>query len=133
MKPEAGYVLKIFPEVARCISCNSCSKACPQGLEVMDAVQSVLRNDILKAADLVFDCISCGLCSLRCPAEIRHIYLFQLLRRLAGRYLLPRAKHLEIRVNEIESGKYFAEIEDLMKKPIDELKKLYSERDIEPE
>jgi len=131
MRGEAGYILKIFPEIARCVSCNSCTKACPQELEVMDAIQAILRNDIKRAADLIFDCISCGLCSLRCPAEIRHVYVFQLVRRLAGKYLLPKAKHLEERIKEIESGKFDAEIEKLMKASIDELKKLYMERDIE--
>ncbi|MET1160448.1 MAG: 4Fe-4S dicluster domain-containing protein [Thermoprotei archaeon] len=131
MKAEAGYVLKIFPEVSRCVSCNACTKACPQGLEVMDAVQAIIRNDLRTAAELIFDCISCGLCSLRCPAEIRHIYVFQLVRRLVGKYVLPKAKHLEIRIKEIKEGKYDAEIEKLMKTPIEELKKLYMERDIE--
>ncbi len=131
MKPEAGYVLKIFPEVSRCVSCNACTRACPQGLEVMDAIQAIIRNDLRKAAELIFDCISCGLCSLRCPAEIRHVYVFQLVRRLTGKYILPKARHLEERIKEIEEGKYDAEIEKLMKTPIDELKKLYMERDIE--
>lgn len=133
MGSEAGHVLKVFPEVSRCISCSSCTKACPQGLEVMDAVQAVLRNDLLGAADLIFDCISCGLCSLRCPAEIRHVHLFQLVRRLAGKYILPPSKHLEARINEIESGKYNDEIEALIRMPTSELKKLYDKRDIEPE
>jgi len=133
MKAEAGYVLKIFPEVSRCVSCNSCTKACPQGLEVMDAVQAIIRNDIGRAADLIFDCISCGLCSLRCPAEIRHVYVFQLVRRLAGKYVLPKAKHLVDRLNEINSGKYDEELEKLARMNIDDLKKLYKERDIEPE
>jgi len=133
LKPEAGHVLKIFPEVSRCVSCNSCTKACPQGLEVMDAVQAILRNDLETAANLIFDCISCGLCSIRCPAEIRHVYLFQLVRRITGKYIQPRAKHLEERVKEIMNGKYDEELEKLTKMPIDELKKLYSQRDIEPE
>lgn len=131
IEAEAGYVLKIFPEITRCVSCNACTRACPQGLEVMDAVQAIIRNDLRKASELIFDCISCGLCSLRCPAEIRHIYVFQLIRRLVGKYILPKAKHLVDRIKEIEEGKYNAEIEKLMKTPIEELKKLYMERDIE--
>ncbi len=131
MRAEAGYILKIFPEISRCVSCNSCTKACPQELEVMDAIQSILRGDIRKAAELIFDCISCGLCSIRCPAEIRHMYVFQLVRRMTGKYILPRAKHLEKRIEEIKEGKFDAEIEKLMKMPIEKLKRLYSERDIE--
>jgi len=131
LKADAGDVLRIFPEVSRCVSCNTCTKACPQGLEVMDAVQAILRGDLAKAANLIFDCISCGLCSLRCPAEIRHVHLFQLVRRLYGKYILPKAKHLEERVKEIQEGKYEEELKKLMSMAIEDLKKLYSQREIE--
>lgn len=131
LKPDAGVILSIFPEVSRCVSCNTCTKACPQDLEVMDAVQAILRGDIAKAANTIFDCISCGICSMRCPAEIRHVHLFQLVRRLYGKYILPKAKHLEERLKEIESGKYEEELNKLMVAPIEKLKKLYSERKIE--
>ncbi|RLG86303.1 MAG: 4Fe-4S ferredoxin [Thermoprotei archaeon] len=131
LKPDAGLILSLFPEVSRCVSCNTCTKACPQGLDVMDAVQAILRGDIAKAANTIFDCISCGICSMRCPAEIRHIHLFQLIRRLYGKYILPKAKHVEERLKEIESGKYEEELNKLMVTPIEKLKKLYSERKIE--
>lgn len=131
LEPNAGVVLRIFPEVSRCVSCNTCTKACPQGLEVMDAVQAILRGDLGRAANLIFDCISCGLCSLRCPAEIRHVHLFQLVRRLYGKYLLPKAKHLEKRVKEIQEGVYEEDLKRLMNMAIEDLKKLYSQREIE--
>ena len=131
LNPDAGVILTLFPEVSRCVSCNTCTKACPQDLEVMDAVQAILRGDIAKAANTIFDCISCGICSMRCPAEIRHLHLFQLVRRLYGKYILPRAKHVEERLKEIESGKYEEELNKLMVAPIEKLKKLYSERKIE--
>jgi len=131
LKPSADIVLALFPEVSRCVSCNTCTKSCPQNLEVMEAVQSILRGDIARAANLMFDCIACGSCSMRCPAEIRHAHLFQLVRRLYGKYMLPKAKHVEERVKEIESGKYEEELNKLMAMPIDELKKLYSSRSIE--
>lgn len=130
-KPDASIVLSIFPELSRCVSCNTCTKACPQNLEVMDAVQAILRGDLAKAANLIFDCISCGICSARCPAEIRHVHVFQLVRRLYGKYLLPKAKHVEERIKEIESGKYEEELNKLMSMSKDELMKLYAERKIE--
>jgi len=131
LKPDLGSILKYFPEIVRCVSCNACTKACPQGLEVMEAIQAIRQNDIKRAAILTFDCISCGLCSTRCPAEIRHPLIFQLVRRLYGKYLLPKAKHVEQRVKEISEGVWEAEFDRLMKMPIDELKKLYTERRIE--
>ncbi|MFW9922113.1 MAG: 2Fe-2S iron-sulfur cluster-binding protein [Candidatus Thorarchaeota archaeon] len=37
IKAEPNTILKFYPEVARCISCNTCTKACPQDIEVMDS------------------------------------------------------------------------------------------------
>lgn len=133
LKPDAGSVLRIFPEVSRCIACNTCTKGCPQNLKVMDAIQAIKRGDIVKAADLSFDCVACGICASRCPAEIRHPILFQLVRRLYGKYLAPKPKHLEERIKEIEQGKYKEELEKLKKASVEELRKLYASRVIEPE
>jgi len=133
LKPDAGTVLKQYPEVARCVACNTCTKACPQGLQVMDAIQAIKRGDLAKAADLAFDCIACGICSMRCPAEIRHANLFNLVRRIYGKYMSPKPKHLEDRIRELEEGKYKEELENLKKAPVEELKKLYASRAIEPE
>jgi len=99
----------------------------------MDAVQAIKRGDIAKAADLTFDCIACGICSMRCPAEIWHTSVFQLVRRIYRKYLSPKPKHLEDRIREIEQGKYREELERLRQVPVEELKKLYASRVIEPE
>ncbi|MCX8168674.1 MAG: 4Fe-4S dicluster domain-containing protein [Candidatus Methanomethylicia archaeon] len=131
LKPTGTAVLALYPEIARCVACNACTKACPQELEVMNAIQMIKRGDIAKAAELSFDCISCGLCSIRCPAEIIHYHVFQLIRRLYGKYILPKAKHLEVRVKEIENGKFNEELNKLCKMSFIELKKLYDSRDIE--
>ncbi len=133
LKPDASTVLQLFPEIARCVCCNVCTKSCPQELEVMEAIQSILRGDLEKAANLAFDCIACGICSIRCPAEIIHYQVFQLVRRLYGKYLTKKSKRLEKRVKEIESGVFKKDLEELMSKSIDELKKMYEQRDIEPE
>ena len=54
-----------------------------------------------------------------------------LARRLNGKYLAPKTKHLEKRVQEIQDGTYTELIEALMEKPIEELKELYNNREIE--
>ena len=127
LRPTASTVLSIFPEITRCVACNTCTKSCPQNLEVMDAIQSLIRGNLIKAAELSFDCIACGICSIRCPAEIVHYQVFQLVRRLYGKYLSKKAKHLEERINEILQGKYKEELEKLTKMSIEELKKLFFE------
>ena len=54
-----------------------------------------------------------------------------LARRLNGKYLAPHCEHLDVRVEEIREGKFEALIEDLMEKPLSEIKELYNHREIE--
>lgn len=54
-----------------------------------------------------------------------------LARRLNGKYLAPGCGHLEERVREIKDGKFTDLIEALMQKPIEEMKELYNNREIE--
>lgn len=131
LQPTAEQILKIYPELYRCLACNSCSKACPQDIEVMDYIQTVLRGDVAKAADLSFDCLMCGLCAARCPAEIVQYNIGILSRRLYGRYIAPKAKHVEGRAEEINEGEFDEEIEVLMGTDEKTLRKLYKERKIE--
>ena len=98
----------------------------------MDYVQSMLRGDIAKAADLSFDCIMCGLCASRCPAEIPQYNAALLARRLYGKYIALPAKHLADRVKEMAEGKYDEDVEKLMKSDLKSLRELYDKRDIEP-
>jgi len=132
LEPTAENIIKLYPEVFRCVSCNTCTKICPQEIEVMNYVNAALRGDIEKAADLSFDCIMCGLCAARCPAEIVQYNVAILCRRLYARHIASRAKHVEVRLKEIEAGKFEEEIKKLMKADERTLRKLYNERDIEP-
>ncbi len=133
LTPTLESVVEHYPELMRCLQCNTCRKVCPQDIEVMQYMAAAMRGDIARAADLSFDCIMCGLCASRCPAETVQYYIGILCRRLYGRYIMPPAKHLGERLQELKAGKFDKEIEELMKMKSDELKKLYESRDIEPE
>lgn len=133
LEPDITAFQQLFPEIFRCVACNTCTKACPQNLEVMEYIQAAIRGDVAKVMDLSFDCLCCGLCSIRCPAEIVHYNVGLLAKRLYGRYLAPRSQELELRLQEIRSGKYNNEYKKLMKMSREELKKLYYARDIEEE
>ena len=133
LKPAGGTLLKLYPELARCVSCNTCTKVCPQDIEVMDYMQAALKGDITNAADISFDCIMCGLCAVRCPAEIVQYNIAILCRRLYGKHMAPKAEHVKARVAEIVEGKFDDELKTLIKSDIETLKKLYNERGIEPE
>ncbi|UCH57510.1 MAG: 4Fe-4S dicluster domain-containing protein, partial [Candidatus Bathyarchaeota archaeon] len=101
------------PEIAPCLSCNTCTKACPQDNMVMDYVQAALKGDVEKAAKLSFDCINCGLCAVRCPAEIVPYNIGQLARRLFSKYIDGPTEHVLEKVKEVEAGKFDAEIKEL--------------------
>ena len=133
LHPTETILLEIYPEIARCVSCNTCTKSCPQDIEVMKYIQRAIRGDIEKCAEISFDCIQCGLCAMRCPADIKHYHLSQLARRLRGKYIDTRSKNLIQRLKEIENRKYDNEIEKLTKMNKPEIMTLYKNRKIEAE
>ncbi|MFC2154272.1 4Fe-4S dicluster domain-containing protein [Candidatus Altiarchaeota archaeon] len=128
---EGNQLIALYPEVARCVSCNTCTKACPQELEVMDFIQAALREDYEAVARLSFDCIQCGLCTVRCPAEIQHYHVAQLARRLYGAKIAEPSPNLKTRIKELYDGKYKKETEALKKMSLKQLKEEYSSRKIE--
>ncbi|MBN1686041.1 MAG: 4Fe-4S dicluster domain-containing protein [Spirochaetales bacterium] len=130
---SAETIMKLYPEVMKCVACNACTKSCPMDIEVMEYVNAAMRGDIAKVARLSFDCIQCGLCSSRCPAQIQHFHLAQLCRRLYGRYVLPRAEHVQKRVADIKAGKYDEMLRDLVNTGRETLEKLYVGREMEPQ
>lgn len=132
LTPDVRTIQDVYPVVFRCVACNTCSKACPQGLPVMDYIQSAMRGDIAAVMDMSFDCVACGLCALRCPAEIIQHKVGILCKRLYGRYLRKESKELDARLEQVKNGDFDAEYAELMAMSKDGLVKLYYDRDIEP-
>lgn len=130
---SAETVMQLYPEVMKCVACNTCTKACPMDIEVMEYVNAAMRGDIAKAARLSFDCIQCGLCSSRCPAQIQHFHLAQLCRRLHAKYQVPQAEHLKPRVADINAGKFEGMLKDLVATDEEAMRKLYVDRQMEPQ
>lgn len=128
-----GWLRTLYPEVFKCVGCGTCTRTCPMGIDVMDYIALMKRGDIKRVAERSFDCVMCGLCTVRCPAQISQFNAAMFVRRLYGRYILPKADHLEKRVEAIKGGKYEKMLEGLTKAGIDELKRLYMEREREPD
>ena len=131
LEANVATIQKLYPEVFRCVACNTCTKVCPQELEVMEYIQAAMRGDIERVMDLSFDCVACGLCAIRCPAEIIHFNVALLCRRLYGKYLSEKSPELEKRLQELEDKKYDDEYKELMNMDKDKLKKKYYDRDME--
>jgi heterodisulfide reductase subunit C len=130
LKAEANTFLEYYPEIARCLACNTCTKACPQDIMVMDYVQAALRGDVVQVAKLSFDCLGCGLCAMRCPAEIVPYNIGQLARRLESKYVEGPTEHVLKCCQEVKNGKYDAEIEELKKMDKPTLQQKYNTREM---
>jgi Fe-S oxidoreductase len=132
LQASDNVLLRHYPEIARCVSCNTCTRSCPQDIRVMDYIQAALRGDIARAAQLSFDCIQCGLCASRCPADIKHYHVGQLARRLYETQQVPNSPHLAQRITELEQGQYAEEMATLVTMSSEGLRERYQQRRIEP-
>lgn len=133
LKPTPEQLFQIYPEILRCLSCGTCTKACPQEIEVMDYMADAMKGDIASVASKSFDCIMCGLCAARCPAEEAQYNVAILCRRLYGKHLALKSQHLKERIEEIGAGKFDEELTKLKSMGKEELRQRYRERDIEPD
>ncbi len=125
-------VLKIYPELYKCLGCNTCTKSCYIEIPTLEYVTALVKGDYEKAAELSFECVMCGLCASRCPAELTQFQAGMLGQRIYGRYVVPRDQQLARRVDEILSSEYEPRIQELMHSDVAELKKMYAAREIEP-
>ncbi len=108
-------ITKLYPELMRCLQCNTCTKSCPMELEVMEYVAAAMRGDLERVVELSMECVMCGMCAARCPAELSPFNIALLIRRMYGRHIIPPSPHLEERLNEISEGKFTREIGQLKK------------------
>ena len=133
LSADPEEIFKLYPEVFRCIACNSCTKACPMDVQVMDVISAVKQGNIERAATLSFSCIQCGLCVSRCMGELPQYHIAQLARRIYGSKIAPRAGHLNEAVDRAKSEECQQTLAKLMKTDVKQLREIYKDREIEPE
>jgi succinate dehydrogenase/fumarate reductase-like Fe-S protein len=131
IKPSVADFSLLYPEVFRCLGCSSCTKVCPQDIDVMQYIAYIQRGDFAKAADLSFDCLMCGLCVSRCPAHIVHYNAGLTARRLYSRYIAKPDTFLKERALAIKNGEFDGELQELMEGSQEHLQELYNNREIE--
>jgi len=127
LSPTTEQIGGIYPNIYRCVACNTCTKMCPQDIDVMGCISHVLMGDIDWAAAASRDCVMCGLCTSRCPAEIPQYLIFLLARRLTGRYIQKPFRNIPKRLEQIAAGEYEAELDELMQMDLQELKVRYQQ------
>ena len=60
LKPTQTVMMQLYPEIYACVGCNACTKACTQGLNVMQYIAYAQRGEFEKCAEESFDCVMCG-------------------------------------------------------------------------
>jgi Fe-S oxidoreductase len=133
LKSEPGILGRVYPEIYRCLQCNTCTRVCPMEIEVMDYIARAIRGDTEGVATLSFQCIMCGACASKCPAEISQPSVGLLARRIYGRHILSIPESLYRRIGEIANGRYDKILEKLTRLSTEELMKVYTEREQEPQ
>lgn len=61
--------------------CNMCSQACPNLLEVGDAIEAAKNNNLQPLVEVFNKCIGCGKCEQECP---RHVPIFRMMQAAAS-------------------------------------------------
>lgn len=132
LEPTGATVSELYPEIFKCVGCNTCTRGCPMDIDVMEYVSKAIRGDVEAAAKGSFDCVMCGICSARCPAEEAQYNVGILARRLYARHIAPKSEHLEEQCKRIRAKHYDKVLKDLMKMDEKKLKAVYNEREMEP-
>jgi ferredoxin len=102
-------------------------------IQVMEYIAQAIRGDIEKVATLSFQCILCGACAAKCPAEISQPHVALLARRIYGRHILPLPRGLGEKISDIKTGRYNRVLERLTRLQTEELMKIYTLREQEPQ
>jgi len=113
LKPKLSDLLSIHPELPKCLGCYTCTKSCPQEIQVGEAMAAVLRDEWKLAYEISFECIMCGMCTSRCPAELSPHQILMVVRRLYGRDTIPTPDYLNSRLEEIRDGVFAKELDEL--------------------
>jgi heterodisulfide reductase subunit C len=129
---DSKTLLKYYPELAKCMGCNTCTKSCPMDIPVMEYISAALRGDVEKAAEISLSCVMCGICASRCPAELAQYNIAIMCRRITGRHIRLRAEHLQDMIQRIESHRYEVFLDGLINTDMETLRKLYVDRQMEP-
>jgi Fe-S oxidoreductase len=133
LKGEPGVLGRIYPEIYRCLQCNTCTRICPMEIQVMEFMAMAIRGEIEKVASLSFQCVMCGACAAKCPAEISQPNVALLARRIYGGHTLSLPESLYQRISEIEKGQYNRVLSRLTQMNLEELMRLYTLREQEPQ
>ncbi len=114
MEDPKQDLFRYYPEAALCRNCNTCTLACPKGIDVRAAVWKAVFGDFEECAEHFMPCVMCSLCVPVCIADIAPNQVGVFVRRAQGIFFENKSPQLKNRVDEIEKGVYDQEWERVL-------------------
>jgi heterodisulfide reductase subunit C len=80
-KEKFASLVKLEPDVLKCMACGSCTASCTAGkftrTSVRSAILALQNGQEKEALDMLKGCLLCGKCSMVCPRAIntRHLII----------------------------------------------------------
>lgn len=80
-KEKFALLVKLEPDVLKCMACGSCTASCTAGkftkTSVRSAILALQNGQEKEALDMLKGCLLCGKCSMVCPRAIntRHLII----------------------------------------------------------
>jgi heterodisulfide reductase subunit C len=109
IKDPKQELVKYYPEAALCRNCNTCTEACPQGIDVRGNVWRAVFGEFKQVRDETLNCVMCNLCIPVCIADISPNLVFLYARRTHNYFYEKKVPNLTDRLAEIEQGKFKSE------------------------
>ncbi|MFQ5949734.1 MAG: 4Fe-4S ferredoxin, partial [Nitrospiria bacterium] len=94
-----------------------CTEACPQGIDVRTGIWKAVFGDFKECSNLFLSCVMCNLCVPVCIADIPPNQVGLYVRRAQGVFFEERPPQLSTRIEEIETGKFDSEWDELLTLP----------------
>lgn len=123
IKDPKQDLVKYYPEAALCRNCNTCTRVCPQGIDVRGNIWRAVFGEFKQVRDETLSCVMCNLCVPVCIADISPNLVFVYARRSYNHSYERKAQNLSTRMADIQEGKFQADWELIAKLDNKEMEK----------
>ena len=120
-------VVALYPELLRCMGCNTCTRSCPMDISVMNYVSDALQGNWDAVKEHSIECVMCGMCAAKCPAGLSPFNIALLVRRMLGSRIFKTTSSVERRLKDIKDGVYQSELDKVKAMDKEDLHKLYKD------